>query len=65
LFVICKITLELARAYETLARKVHQIESVIKLATPLSNGIQDSNDLETLVTFLRETKMKADVCITS
>ncbi|KAJ3414795.1 hypothetical protein HDV05_006042 [Chytridiales sp. JEL 0842] len=51
---------ELAKAYESLAQKVDRMESVIKLGTPLTNGIRNSADLEALIHFFRETKSKAD-----
>ncbi|KAJ3331550.1 hypothetical protein HDU76_002866 [Blyttiomyces sp. JEL0837] len=51
---------ELARTFQTLAKRHHRIESVIKLGTPFSNGIQSSSDIEKLSDYLRDVKAKLE-----
>ncbi|KAI8839626.1 hypothetical protein BC829DRAFT_492802 [Chytridium lagenaria] len=51
---------QVAKAFQAMQRKMEQLESVIKLSTPLVNGVNTKQDLEAYAGFMRDLKAKAD-----
>ncbi|KAJ1549321.1 hypothetical protein HK405_005482, partial [Cladochytrium tenue] len=49
---------EVVRLFEALTKKCHQIEDIIRVSTPLENGIQTNHDLEDLFLFMQSANIR-------
>ncbi|KAJ3109325.1 hypothetical protein HDU97_007819 [Phlyctochytrium planicorne] len=61
---IASVYTEIVKAFQVLQKKMDQVEGVIKLGSPLQNGINTTGDLETFASYMREIKTKAETSST-
>ena len=56
--------IELVIAFKDFLQRWNQLESIVKLSTPIAQGLNTNDDLDELSHFINDLKFRAEVRIT-